>query len=59
MAKTIGSVAVFIFLSALGLFCSWIGGVEPFTRDAGFAAVMTSIVALWSAILFQHVDWRN
>ena len=35
----------FIFICVMGLFTSWIGGIEPFTEAAGWSALFTFLVA--------------
>ena len=41
------AVLIFTAICAVGFFCAWIGGVKPFTPDAGLAALFTF---LWAAV---------
>lgn len=41
----------FSYLCACGWFIGWIGGVEPFTQNAGFLAFITLSLASFSTLL--------
>ena len=47
------AVLIFISICGAGFFCAWIGGVQPFTTDAGLIALMTLLPAtLFASITF-------
>ena len=39
------AVLIFTAICAVGFFCAWIGGVQPFTGQAGFISMLTFGVA--------------
>ena len=43
--KMVLPALVFSFVCAAGWFCAWIGGVQPFTEQAGAIALITLFVA--------------
>ena len=43
--KMVLAAMVFSFVCAAGWFCAWIGGVQPFTAQAGLIAFATLFVA--------------
>ena len=43
--KMVLSALVFSFVCAAGWFCAWIGGVQPFTEQAGLIAFVTLFFA--------------
>lgn len=43
---------IFVVVCLLGLFCSWIGGVQPFTFWAGVVALFTILCAGIGAISY-------
>lgn len=45
--RALFSGLVAALICGVGFFCAWIGGVKPFTPDAGLAALFTF---LWAAV---------
>ena len=43
--KMVLPALVFSFVCAAGWFCAWIGGVQPFTEQAGLIAFVTLFFA--------------
>ena len=48
--KMVLPALVFSFVCAAGWFCAWIGGVQPFTEQAGLIALSTISVASCMAV---------
>ena len=49
----------FSYVCACGWFIGWIGGVEPFTPNAGFLAFITLSVASLSALFVIDVSKKG
>lgn len=43
--RAVLSALIFTTICAAGFFCAWIGGVQPFTGQAGFISMLTFGVA--------------
>lgn len=43
------AVIAFVVVELLGFFCAWIGGIAPYTTQAGFSAVLSIFIGAVAA----------
>ena len=49
------AVLIFISICGAGFFCAWIGGVQPFTGQAGFISMLTfGVASVFASATFKR-----
>lgn len=55
VVRAVLATVLFLITLACGAFCMWIGGVKPFTADAGFlSAVIIFMAAAVAGAVYTH-----